>query len=511
MNEPENSARSIRLTQYFAAVSAVVLLVAGVLLAEHQRAAVIEQLTAMAERQNVSLTHMFANSVWPRFAGFVGRAGRMSPDEIRGDRRTAALKKALGALMAGTDVLKVKIYNLDGKTVYSTDPAQIGTDYSPNPRFLRALRDDFASKLEFRNSFGAMTGPVRDRHVLSSYIPVRRGDKSKPIEGVLEIYSDVTDFRQQISITVWTHAGVIAAALILVFFLLLALVWRAERLTRRHNEKNIALAASVARAQAADRAKSEFLANMSHELRTPLNAIIGFAEMMKLGVAGNLGAPIYQEYTEAIESSGQHLLAIINDVLDLAKVETGQVPVSGEAVDVEKVMRQAKKMVGNRAMTGKVTLGLDAAPGLPIIQTDKRLLRQIAVNIMSNAVKFTPEGGRVDVRITANTAAQTVRIAVRDTGIGIRREDMPLALTPFGQVDSALERQFEGTGLGLPLTRRFAEALHGKFDIDSMPGKGTTVTVTLPFTLPDEAPAETADEDASPTEDADEENRSSAA
>jgi signal transduction histidine kinase len=395
-------------------------------------------------------------------------------------------------------VLKVKFYDTNGMTVYSTDPEQVGADYSRNPRYLRALRDDFASKLSFRKTFGTMTGPVQDRYVLSSYIPVRRGDASAPIEGVLEIYRDVTDFREHIDVTGFIHAAVVAGALILVFVLLLALVWRADRLIRRHHERNIALAASVARAEAADRAKSQFLANMSHELRTPLNAIIGFSGMMKMECAGPLGAPIYKEYADAVESSGEHLLCIINDVLDLAKVEMGQKSVAREATDPGKIIAEAVKMISHRATAAKIDLGVHLSPGLPEIQTDSQLVRQIIVNLLSNAVKFTPESGRVDITVSADSATQTIQIKVRDTGIGIRSEDMAAAMAPFGQVDSSLARKYEGTGLGLPLACRFTEALDGKLVINSIPDQGTTVIITLPFVLPEIAVIVPGDDEESP-------------
>jgi signal transduction histidine kinase len=231
-------------------------------------------------------------------------------------------------------------------------------------------------------------------------------------------------------------------------------------------------------AERANRAKSAFLANMSHELRTPLNAVIGFSEMIEREMLGPVGVPAYRSFAGDIRQAGRHLLTIINDVLDIAKAENETIPIPLDDVDAGAVMEQAERLVAGQAASSRVSLTMDSGPGALVLRSDATRLRQILVNLLSNAIKFTPSGGAV--RIAARREPAHIAIAVSDTGIGIAEADMAIALTPFGQVDSTLARKYDGAGIGLPLAKRFAEALGGSLDIVSVVGRGTTVTVRLP-------------------------------
>jgi signal transduction histidine kinase len=218
---------------------------------------------------------------------------------------------------------------------------------------------------------------------------------------------------------------------------------------------------------------------MSHELRTPLNAIIGFAEVLKAQMLGPLGNPRYQAYAADIHASGQHLLAIINDILDLAKIESGNTSPQEEAVDLAATVDAACRIIAPKAKAAEIALERDLPEELPRLTADQRMTRQILINLLSNAVKFTPAGGRITVRAQVDAAGRVV-LSVSDTGIGMAPEHIPMALEPFKQVDSSLARRYEGTGLGLPLVKSMA-AIHGaELDIESAVGKGTTVTVTYP-------------------------------
>ena len=232
-------------------------------------------------------------------------------------------------------------------------------------------------------------------------------------------------------------------------------------------------------AEFANRTKSEFLANMSHELRTPLNAILGFSELMGNATLGPLGNPKYQEYAKDINDSGRHLLALINDILDLAKIEAGRLELDEEDIDVAKTISSCMVLVKERAKNGGVKLKTDIPDGLPALHADARKLKQILVNLLSNAVKFTPAGGEVTLKAWWREDSGYV-FQVIDTGIGIALADIPTALSPFGQVDSALSRKFTGTGLGLPLTKSLVEIHGGSLDLQSDEGAGTTVTVRFP-------------------------------
>lgn len=232
------------------------------------------------------------------------------------------------------------------------------------------------------------------------------------------------------------------------------------------------------RAELASRTKTEFLANMSHELRTPLNAIIGFSEALREGYFGGLSAQ-QAEYIRDIHDSGRHLLHVVNDILDLSKVEAGRLELSREAVEPKALIDSCLSLMRGRAHDAGLTLTLETRSSPELFHVDKTRVRQIVLNLLSNAIKFTPKGGRVAVRLAENSASDVV-VTIIDTGIGMRADEIGIALQPFRQIDNSLARRYEGTGLGLPLARLLTELHGGQLHIDSAPGIGTAVTVTLP-------------------------------
>jgi PAS domain S-box-containing protein len=239
-----------------------------------------------------------------------------------------------------------------------------------------------------------------------------------------------------------------------------------------------ALREAKAMTDIASRAKSEFIANMSHELRTPLNAIIGFSEVIKSRHFGE-ALERYVSYASDIHSSATHLLSIINDILDMSKIESGQTDLHEEIVMLGDVIYAVVKLLRQKIELASLSLSVTLAPGLPPIRGDARKLKQIVMNLLSNSVKFTPAGG--DISITAgHDAPGNLRIEIRDTGIGMRVHEIPKALAPFGQVDSSLARKHEGTGLGLPLVKALTELHGGSFTLSSEPGRGTIAVVILP-------------------------------
>jgi signal transduction histidine kinase len=234
-------------------------------------------------------------------------------------------------------------------------------------------------------------------------------------------------------------------------------------------------------AERADRAKSAFLANTSHELRTPLNAILGFAEVIRRETFGPVENPRYLDYLKDIHDSGSHLLRIINDILDLSKIEAGKATLDKEEqVDLAETLLAAARMIQPQADAARIALSLDIARAPPPMLGSGRMLQQVFINLLSNAVKFTAPGGAISVRSTA-APDEHVSIVITDTGIGMTAEDIGVALTAFGQVENALSRKYDGTGLGLPLAKAIVELHRGVLEIASEPGRGTTVTVRLPF------------------------------
>lgn len=259
-----------------------------------------------------------------------------------------------------------------------------------------------------------------------------------------------------------------------------------EELEQRVKERTRDLVKEISERRLAEKiaakanlAKSDLLANVSHELRTPLNAIIGFSEALKLEVFGPIENEKQAEYIDNIHTSGQHLLDLINDILDVSAIEAGKLNLSESRVDLNAVLGAAVSLMESRAKRGKVKIEASTTSGLPNIYADERRIKQIFLNLLSNAVKFTPEDGNVIVRadITEN---HSITIEVKDTGVGMDKVELTTALSQFGQADSGLNKKNEGTGLGLPLTKGLVQLHGGTFEIKSEKGQGTLVMLTFP-------------------------------
>jgi len=238
------------------------------------------------------------------------------------------------------------------------------------------------------------------------------------------------------------------------------------------------LTSALETAAAASQAKSHFLANMSHELRTPLNAIIGFADLMVAEIHGPLGNDQYRDYAQLVSDSGSHLLSLINDVLDLARLDASQFDLADDTIEVERLLRDSARMISLQASKAEVAVSWHAGrPGF-CLKVDARRVRQVLLNLLSNAVKFTPPGGSVSLEAGSDDGGFT--ITVSDTGIGMTADDIPIALERFGQIDNGLNRRFEGTGLELPLAKLLMEVHGGRLELTSEVGRGTSVTMFFP-------------------------------
>ena len=305
----------------------------------------------------------------------------------------------------------------------------------------------------------------------------------KLLDGVLETYQ-----QKERALRAESNAYRLAmfiAALALVAYIVVTLVslMRVRRDLQRANAELEQRIADISRAKEeadlANRSKSEFLAMMSHELRTPLNAVIGFSDLMRMETFGPVGSPRYRGYAGDIHDSARHLLSLINDILDLSKIERGSLKPEDEALDVRAAVQAVETLVKDRAERGRVALAFDCPEALPALRADPRQFKQMLANLLSNAIKFTDPGGRVSVAVSCDPAKGYL-FSVEDTGIGMAMEDIPKALAPFVQVDRSLARKHEGTGLGLPLTKRMIELHGGRLELKSALGLGTTATLVFP-------------------------------
>jgi cell cycle sensor histidine kinase DivJ len=232
-------------------------------------------------------------------------------------------------------------------------------------------------------------------------------------------------------------------------------------------------------AESASRAKTQFLASMSHELRTPLNAVIGFSEILNQELFGALGEARYRDYARLIQESGEHLLNVVNDILDMSKIEVGKFKIVKEPFGVAKLVKSCCGVMRHMAEQKSIDLRIEVASGLPELAADKRACKQMLLNVISNAIKFTEPGGWVKVQVRRQE--ENITFAVSDNGIGIGEQDLPRLGNPFVQANASCDRNYTGTGLGLSVVKALARLHGGDLELTSTLGKGTTATITLPF------------------------------
>jgi len=471
----------------FSLVSLVVVTIISALAGTWVRNIATDDLTRMFERSMSALAQGYVNSVWHNYRDTVlPLTLQGDPQVLRSNETVLEFARATSRYFQQMPLVRVNIYSAQGKLLMTSNinknrrlpvnPASPDASFIVTQMSQTRLGSQVLSKSDYDK--------IPSSYLLQTLIPIRGADDEiGPPEGAVEILYDITEPWENLWISqIYGTGGVVVVFLLFLGILSVTSRHTEAEITKQH-EINIELAAQAAAAQAETQQKSQFLANVSHELRTPLNAIIGFSEIIKNEVISTIHDQKYHTYINDINSSGVHLLSLINDILDYSKAEAGKLELEVSEVNLNRMVQNCLRLVSPRAEAGGIKLIEELPKEACSIVTDSKRFKQILLNLLSNAVKFTPEGGEIHVGLWANVEDSSYKFEVRDTGIGIAPKDISRAMSPFGQVDNTLKRKYEGTGLGLPLTKKFVELLGGKFSIESELGKGTTVSFNLPYEL----------------------------
>lgn len=493
---------NFRLQRYFSIASGILMLGVVLPLAYAYYYSELNEHTLLAGVRNETLARTYANTLWPMYGDFLLRTD-IDAETRRTHETTRALDLLIREMSREASVTKIKVYNPSGIAVYSSVLREIGENKSKNSGFIAAIEGRLVNELAHRGTMSATEGEIQNVDVVSSYIPIRiRGQGD--VVAVFELYSNVTTNVHRIEVVTYQLLFGLVVVFLVLYLSLLKIVAHADKIIQRQylalkeNESRMqaktrqleqeiqerlqieqALRQSEELAAAGSQAKTDFLSGMSHELRTPMNAILGFAQLLET----EPDAPLkenQQRFVKQIMKAGAHLLGLIDQALDLSRIEAGKLALSLEQVGLKPLIDDTLPMVHHLA-TQRQIAPITVSVGDAEVIADYGRLKQILLNLLSNAIKYNRVGG--SIAITATASGPAIRIAVTDAGQGIPQQRLQELFQPFNRlgVESA---NVEGTGIGLALSKRLAEAMGGAIGVETEEGVGSTFWITLPVASP---------------------------
>jgi len=467
------------LLRYFYIISFILVVSAFIAASSYARFYVENHIIGkMATDSNMSIGEGFTRGIWKKYQKTLSylpcdmQESQECPD-------TSRLESDFNEFFTAVAPLKYTVHVEGGHKLFASD-------YSEHygEKRLKDLEEAWKGNISNELILGYNIDGKK-HNVIRTFFPIipdtSSDTKKQRVPAVLELLYDITPFWNNVLYYQVTSTVIIILILVILFGSMYFATYKTENLLASQYEQNVDLVTAKASAEEASREKSKFLAGVSHELRTPLNAIIGFSEILKDEVMGPVANEQYKEYINDIHASGVHLLSLINDILDFSKAEAGKMKIEVAEVDITKLIKNTLRLIAPRASEAKVKLIEEIPDQHQIIKTDGKRLKQVILNLLSNAVKFTPEEGSVTLSAWHNLSDKCFYIEVRDTGVGIAPKDISKVMATFGQVENQLSRRFDGTGLGLPLSKKLVELMGGELRIKSEVGKGTDITIILPL------------------------------
>ncbi|MGA0612930.1 ATP-binding protein [Caldimonas sp. KR1-144] len=480
-----SSDRDFPLLRYYSLTALALMLLAASVLALGYKVWVESDLVEQGGRANATLTRAIHNAL----------ADDLRHAASSGERRIEEIDRTIRRMIGGTPIHKVKIYDARGITVYSTERGQIGQSQAATPAFQRARRGQIVNTVSFRHRFNSIEGEVFDRNLLSSYVPV--ADATGRVDAVFELYQDMPDFGAQARASSMRGFALIFGVMLLLYGGLLLVVRRGARVIERQRrslyEVHQHLVDAKQAAERASRSKSAFLANMSHEIRTPLHGMLGLAALLQQSSLSS----VQSRYVASLESSGKALLRIINDVLDLSKIEADRMTIEETEFDLRAMVEEVASLMSPTARQKGLEWHTEIDAGLPhVVRGDPVRLQQVLTNLVGNAIKFTDRGSVRLIVSAWRRGSSDVRFSVVDSGVGMAAEALDRVFEPFIQADASTSRRYGGTGLGLAIVAGIVKTMGGRIDVRSAPGAGSAFhfICTLPrVEAPQPPPAATAD------------------